>query len=94
MELLKLAPWALSYDFWIAIAFCYGGALPWMFNAYKASKSGSEYLDVLRMKWVQTKENMPIYKSGYFWFSLLWIGICSIFFWALLWPQHHDVWFQ
>ena len=44
-------------------------------------------------EWVKSDQNVPFVKTAQFIFGLLWILLGTIFFWALLWPDHHDVWF-
>lgn len=96
MTFLKLAPFAQSYDFWIAIFFCYIASLVWLFLAWRASRSGSITTIIEDFKPTVEKhsdENIPIYKQGYFVFFCLHIVLGSFFFWAMLWPDYQDVWF-
>lgn len=97
--LIKLAPLAYCYDMFIAIAFCYLPAFIFMYFGWRASRSGSM---VKKQKpnspigiyeWVKSDINVPILKTGFFQFGLVWILLGSIFFWGMLWPDHHDVWF-
>ena len=103
MELLtllwKLAPFADNYDMWIAIGFCYLPSLIWFYLGWRSSRSGS-MVKVQKpgapkgvIEWVKSDENVPILKTGFFQFGLVWILLGSIFFWAALWPDHHDIWF-
>lgn len=100
MELLaKLAPLAESFDMFIALAFCYLPPFIFFYFGWKASRSGSlikkQKPGAPRgiMEWVKSEENIPIYKTGFFQFGLVWILLASIFFWAFMWPDHQDVWF-
>ena len=98
MELLwKLAPFADNYDMWIALAFCYLPIIPCMILGYLASKSGSLVKQGTGgfgyYKWVKSDKNVPFVKTGWFQFGIVWLVLGSIFFWALLWPDYHDVWF-
>ena len=100
MELLwKLAPFAENYDMWIGLAFCYLPSLIWFYLGWKASRSGS-MVKVQKpgapkgiTEWVKSDENVPLVKTGFFQFGLVWILLGSIFFWGMLWPDFHDVWF-
>lgn len=96
MTFLKLAPWGQSYDFWIAVFFCMIASLIWLFFAWRASKSGSivtTFRDGGHRVETPSDENVPIYKTGYFFFFLLHFVLGQIFFWAMLWPSYQDVWF-
>ena len=44
-------------------------------------------------EWVKSDENVSFWKTAQFYFGLTWIFLGSLFFWAFLWPDHHDVWF-
>jgi hypothetical protein len=95
----KLAPFPESYDMWVALAFCYLPLIPFLVLGYIASKSGS-YIKVQKpgaptgvTEWVASEDNIPIYKTGYFQFAIVWLVLGSLFFWLGLWPSHHDVWF-
>jgi hypothetical protein len=94
---LTLAPLSESFDMFIALAFCYIPPFIWLYFAYRSSKSGSRVAKkdptVKGYTWVDSDENVPITKTGQFKMALLWFAFGSIFFWALLWPDHHDVWF-
>ena len=90
--LLKIAPFSQSYDFWIAIFFCYVLAFVWLYFGYRASRSGSRVQNV-HGQWIEGKGNKPIEQTGHFKMFLLHLVLGSIFFWANLWPDHHDVWF-
>jgi hypothetical protein len=82
----------------IALAFCYLPPFIFFYFGWKASKSGSM---VKQQKpgvpniyeWVKSDQNVPFVKTAQFIFGLLWVLLGTIFFWALLWPDHHDVWF-
>jgi hypothetical protein len=96
MTFLKLAPFAQSYDFWIAIFFCYIASLVWLYLAYRASRSGSITMKIEKFKpnvETHSDENIPLWKHGYFVFFCLHIVLGSFFFWVMLWPDHKDVWF-
>ena len=95
MTFLKLAPFAQSYDFWIAVFFCIFASFIWLFIAWKASRSGSIIRTFIRNKPIDTPsdENIPIYKSAWFWFFVLHFVLGNLFFWAMLWPDYKDVWF-
>ena len=95
MTLLKLAPFAQSWDFWVLLFACYGASLIWLFFAWRASKSGSivTTFDSLGLrKETPSDENVPIYKTGFFIMFLLHIVLGSVIFWAT-WADFHDVWF-
>lgn len=93
----KLAPFADNFDMWIALAFCYLPSLIFFYLGWRASKSGSmikvKEQNSNNIKWVASNENVPILKTGFFQFGLVWVLLGSIFFWVALWPDHHDVWF-
>ncbi len=96
MTFLKLAPFSQSYDFWIAIFFCYIASLVWLYLAWRASKSGSivtTYNEKQHRIETPSDENVPIYKTGWFVFFGLHLVLGSFFFWLMLWPDHHDIWF-
>lgn len=99
MELLwKLAPFADNYDMWIAIAFCYLPIIPLLIIAYISHKSKSQVkvrdLNTPHgIKWVPSDKNVPFHKIAWFQFALVWLLLGSIFFFGLLWPDYHDVWF-
>lgn len=96
MTFLKLAPWSQSYDFWIAVFFCMIASLVWLFLAWRASRSGSiitTFNSLGHRIETPSKENIPIYKTGYFFFFLLHFVLGQLFFWAMLWPDFQDVWF-
>lgn len=89
-----------NYDMWIGILFCYGPIIPMLILAYKASTSGS-YVKVQKPGaptgvtiWVESKENIPYIKTGWFKFAMIWLVLGSLFFWGFLWPDSHDIWFQ
>jgi len=97
MTFLKLAPFAQSYDFWIAIFFCMASSLIWLFFAWRASRSGSIISTTkdhvgYRVE-TESDKNIPIYKTGYFAFFCLHVVLGQVFFWAMLWPDYQDVWF-
>lgn len=87
-----------NYDMWIALAFCYLPIIPFLILAIIASKSGSIYKRQKKgapqgvIEWVSSKENVPFYKQGFFQFAIAWLVLGSIFFWLILWPDHHDIW--
>ena len=93
----KLAPISESFDMWVALAFCYIPIIPILIFAYKASKSGSMVQESLGYKggykWVKSDINVPFVKTGLFKFAIVWFIFGSLFFWGILWPDHHDVWF-
>lgn len=100
MTLLSLAPLAESFDMFIALAFCYLPPFIWLYFGWRASRSGSM---VKRQRpgmppgyyeWVPSDKNVPLTQTAQFKIALLWVVLGSIFFWALLWPDHHDVWFK
>jgi uncharacterized membrane protein len=98
MTLLALAPLAQSYDMFIAIAFCFIPPFIWWYYGLKASKSGS-YKKVPTgrdtYKWGDDPTvNVSFWKTAHFYFGALWMFFGLIFFFAGLWPQHHDVWFK
>ena len=93
----KLAPIEESYDMFVALAFCYLPIVAFLILAYIASKSGSWVKEPLNyrggFRYVKSDVNIPFVKTGWFQFAIVWFVFGSIFFWALLWPEHHDVWF-
>ena len=93
----KLAPFADSYDMWVALAFCYLPVFIFIIFAYMSSKSGSWVKESLGYRdgyrWVKSDVNVPILKQGLFKMAILWLVLGSFFFWDFLWPDHHDVWF-
>lgn len=96
MTFLKLAPWSQSYDFWIAVFFCFGASLIWLFIAWRASRSGSIITTFNQFgKKIETPsdENIPIYKTAWFAFFITHNVLGGIFFFAMLWPDYQDVWF-
>lgn len=100
MELLmKLAPLSDCYDMFVALAFCYLPAFIFMYFGWRASRSGSmvkkqkEGAPKGVTEWVKSDINVPLIKTGFFQFALVWIFLGSIFFWAILWPEHYDIWF-
>ncbi len=99
MTLLALAPLAECYDMFIAIAFCFVPPFIWFYYGYKASKSGSIEKESTGYpggyKWKDTpKVNVSFWVTAQFWFGLIWLLGGTLFFFAGLWPQHHDVWFK
>ncbi|MFA6069805.1 MAG: hypothetical protein WC810_14575 [Janthinobacterium sp.] len=97
MIFLKLAPIAQSWDFWVAIFFCVIASFIWLFLAWKSTKSGTIEKKSTGYnngyEWVDSKEHIKIYQSGYFAFFCLHFVLGQVFFWAMLWPDFHDVWF-
>jgi hypothetical protein len=100
MNLLwKLAPFADNYDMWIAIAFCFLPIIPLLILAYISHRSGSQKKVQVPgaapgvMHWVPDVGNVPFHKIAWFQFALVWLLLGSIFFFGLLWPDYHDVWF-
>jgi hypothetical protein len=99
MQLLKLAPLSESLDMFIALGFCYLPVLVWFYFGWRASKSGSyvkkqrEGFPFGHYEWVKSDENVPFTKTAQFKIGMLWLFFGSLFFWALLWPDHSDVWF-
>lgn len=95
----KLAPLAENFDMWIAIAFCYLPIIPLLILAYISSRSGSMVKQhqpgtpEWQYTWVKSDINVPIVKTGWFQFAIVWLVFGSLFFWVALWPDHHDVWF-
>lgn len=95
MTFLKLAPIAQSWDFWVLLFACYGASLIWLFFAWRASKSGSivtTFNSLGHRIETPSKENVPIYKTGFFVMFLLHIVLGSVIFW-MTWADFHDVWF-
>lgn len=97
--LWTLAPLSDSFDMFIALAFCYLPPFIFFYLGWRASRSGS-MVKVQKpgapkgvTEWVKSDVNVPILKTGFFQFGLVWVLLGSIFFWAFLWPDHHDVWF-
>jgi len=97
--LLKLAPLEFSFDMFVALFFCYLPPLVFFIFGYKASKSGSRYQKQRPgypggyYEWAESDINVSFWKTAQFKIGMLWIVFGTIFFWALLWPDHHDVWF-
>jgi hypothetical protein len=97
--LLTLAPLEYSFDMFVAIFFCFLPPFIWFYFGWKASKTGS-YVKKQRpgmptgvYEWVKSDENVPFVKTAQFIFGILWLALGAIFFFGLLWPDHHDVWF-
>jgi len=96
---LSLAPLSQSFDMFLALAFCYLPPFIFFYFGYRASKSGSYEKRQMPgfgpgyYEWVKTDVNVSFWKTGQFYFGLVWIVLGTIFFWALLWPDHSDVWF-
>lgn len=90
---------ANNYDMWIGILFCYAPIILFLILGYKASKSGSYVKEQAPgspagvTRWVESKENVPLVKTGWFSFAIVWLVLGSIFFFGFLYPEHHDVWF-
>ena len=97
--LLEIAPLEFSFDMFIAIFFCYFPPILWFYFGWKASRSGSRYKKQKDgfpngvYEWAESDINVSFWKTAQFKIGLLWIVFGTIFFWALLWPDHHDVWF-
>lgn len=93
----QLAPVAESWDMFLILAFCYLPPWVWFYFGWKASKSGSlvkkgdGYPGGYHLE--ESDENVPFTKTGQFWFGIMWLVLGSGFFWAIMWPDHHDVWF-
>jgi hypothetical protein len=85
-----------NYDMWIALAFCYLPIIALLIMAYKASKSGSLVKEPINSrggyKWVKSDVNVPFVKTGWFQLAIVWFVLGSVFFWLILWPDHHDIW--
>ena len=94
---MQLAPFKECFDMFIALAFCYIPPFIWLYFAYKASKSGSVEKKSTGYpggyNWIESSKNIPIIRTGQFIIAVLWFVFGSLFFCALLWPDHHDVWF-
>ena len=96
---LSLAPLSESFDMFIALAFCYLPPFIFFYFGYRASKSGSiekqqrDNFGPGYYEWKDSDVNVPFFRTGQFYFGLVWIVLGTIFFWALLWPDHSDVWF-
>lgn len=93
---LKLAPISESFDMFIAIGFCYVPVLIWFYFGWRASRSGSYVFtkNELGYKiWEKSDVNVSFFKTAQFKIGMLWLFFGSLFFWALLWPDHADVWF-
>jgi len=97
MNFLALAPLAESGDMFVAIVFCFLPPFIWWYVGWKASKSGSirkESTGNGGYKWVYDQVNVSFFKTAHWYFGLLWLVLGTLFFFAGLWPQHHDVWFK
>jgi len=96
---LSLAPISESFDMFLALAFCYLPPIVIFYFGYRASKSGSIYKKQVEgmpdgfYEWAESDDNVSFWKTAQFYFGITWIILGSIFFWAMLWPDHHDVWF-
>lgn len=93
----NLAPAKDSHDMFIAIGFCYAPILIFIYLAYRASRSGSI---VKKATWYRggfkfeySPGNISFWQSAWVFFAACWFLGGSFFFWVMLWPQHHDVWF-
>jgi hypothetical protein len=96
--LLTLAPLSQSIDMFIAIAFCFIPPFIWFYYGYKASKSGSIYKKGREnmpgyYEWAESDINVSFWKTAHFYIGVTWLILGTIFFFALLWPDHADVWF-
>lgn len=95
----KLAPIADSLDMFIALGICYLPIILFIILAYVSHRSGSQKKEQVPgavkglTRWVKDEGNIPFYKNAWFHFALAWLLLGSIFFWLILWPDHHDVWF-
>jgi hypothetical protein len=93
---LSLAPLSESFDMFIALAFCFLPPFIWFYYGWKASKSGS-YVKTKNelgyVVWEKSDVNVSFWKTGQFYIGALWLFLGAIFFFALLWPDHADVWF-
>ncbi len=95
-----LAPFSESYDMFIAIAVCYLPPVIWFYFGYRAAKSGSiqkrqrEGMPPGYYEWVKSDVNVSFWNTGQFYIGILWLFLGTLFFWAFLWPDHHDVWFK
>ena len=96
---LTLAPLSQSFDMFIALAFCYLPPFVFFYFGWRASKSGSIQKEQRPgfgpgyYEWKDSDVNISFWKTGQFYFGLTWLFLGTIFFWALLWPDHSDVWF-
>lgn len=96
--LLEIAPLEFSFDMFVAIFFCYFPPILWFYFGWKASRSGSIYKKKLDhtpngYEWAESDINVSFWSTAQFKIGLLWIVLGTIFFFGLLWPDHHDVWF-
>lgn len=55
-----------------------------LFQAYKSSRSGSLRRKDENSKWVESKENIPIYQTPRFYWSLCWLAATGILLWWLI----------
>jgi hypothetical protein len=89
-----------NFDMWIAIAFCFLPIIPLLIIAYISHRSKSKVKEQVPgavagvTRWVPSDKNVPFHKIAWFQFALVWLVLGSIFFFGLLWPDHHDVWFE
>jgi hypothetical protein len=96
---LTLAPLSESFDMFIALAFCYLPPFVFFYFGWRASKSGSIVkkqrpgMPPGYYEWKDSDEDVSFLETAQFYFGITWIILGSIFFWAMLWPDHHDVWF-
>ena len=94
MELLTLAPSADSYDFWIALACCFGASLIWLVFVAIASRSGSietTYVDGHRVE-TPSNKNVSIVKTGFFKMFLLHLVLGTIIF-IIIASDRWGIWF-
>ena len=96
--LLEIAPLEFSFDMFVAIFFCYFPPILWFYFGWRASRSGSIYKKKLDhtpagYEWAESDINVSFWSTAQFKIGLLWIVLGTIFFFGLLWPDHHDVWF-
>lgn len=96
MTFLKLAPFAQSYDFWIAVFLLMIASLIWLFIAWRQSRSGSivtTFNSLGHRTETPSDQNISITKVPFFWFFLIHLIGGQLFFWIALWPDYQDVWF-
>ena len=83
-------------DLYLLLALYVVPTIIFLFNAYRASKSGSMIKESTGYpggyKWVESKENVPMTKTGWFRFWLLFTFFFVVMF-ILIGSDRWDLWF-
>lgn len=93
MTLLTLAPFADSYDMFIAIFFCFIAPFFFLPRAFQSAKSGTKMYDHNLRMWLYDKKPIPVYKTGQFVLFALWL-VFGLAFFIFLGSDRWDVWFK